>query len=73
MSSSIQYFNDVCVSKFSELQEKFCQDPRGISSLEMGVQSIVNKLGREMIKDALEMVDQLIRESDIFILLFPSP
>ena len=63
MVESIQYFSEVSIKVFEELQKKFYQDPSDIASYILGLTEELHNLGVRMIKESLEEMDQMINES----------
>ncbi|SDI89070.1 Uncharacterised protein family (UPF0236) [Pseudobutyrivibrio sp. 49] len=64
MQKSIQYFGEVCIQRFLEIQKELYQNPKDLAEFILNVESEVRKLGRIFIEETLEEMDQLIRESD---------
>ena len=44
-STSIQFFSEVCIQKFMDLEESLYKDPSSFSEYVAGVQETVNSLG----------------------------
>lgn len=63
MLKSIQQFNEISIHKFEKLENNFLRDPKDIAGYVLGVTNELHNLGLEMIKETLELLDQLITES----------
>ena len=63
MSSSIQFFSEVCIQKFMDLEESLYKDPSSFSEYVAGVQETVNSLGVKVIEETLEKMDRMICNS----------
>lgn len=63
MLKSIQYFNEFSINKFEKLENNFLRDPADIAGYVLGITNEIYKLGLEMIKESLELLDQMITES----------
>lgn len=63
MVKSIQYFSDISVGIFQNLQEKFYEDPTDIASFIYGISDELRKLGVMMVQETLEEIDQHLRRS----------
>ena len=63
MVKSIQYFSDISVGIFQNLQEKFYEDPTDIASFIYGISDELRKLGVLMVQEMLEEIDQHLRRS----------
>lgn len=63
MCTSIQYFGEVCIKRFMELEENLYKNPSKFTDYIAGVQEEVNKLGCKVIEETLEEMDKLICNS----------
>lgn len=63
MSSSIQFFSEVCIQRFIDLEESLYKDPSSFSEYIAGIQETVNSLGVKVIEETLEEMDQMICNS----------
>lgn len=64
MQKSIQYFEEVCIQRFLEMRKELFQNPKDLAEFILNVEGEVRKLGRVVVEETLEEMDQLIRESD---------
>jgi hypothetical protein len=64
MVKSIQHFSDISIGVFQKLQEKFYEDPTDFASFIYGISDELRKLGVLMVQEALEKIDQQLRNSD---------
>lgn len=65
MINSIRYFEKECIKKFEKLEDEFMKEPTKIAEYVLGVTEELHKLGLEMIKESLESMNQMLRESPI--------
>jgi hypothetical protein len=63
MVNSVKYFNEVCIKKFLEFEDKFIEKPTDIASYVINVKETLEELGVKIIQEALEELDQLIKNS----------
>ena len=57
MSTSIQYFGEICIKRFMELEENLYKNPSGFTDYIAGIQETVNNLGIKVIEETLEAMD----------------
>lgn len=60
---SIQHFNEISIHKFEKLENNFLRNPKDIAGYVLGITNELHNLGLEMIKESLELLDQMITES----------
>lgn len=65
MINSIKYFEDECIKRFEKLEDEFMKEPTKIAEYVLGLTDELHKLGLEMIKESLESMNQMLRESPI--------
>ena len=65
MYNSIQYFNEVGVRKIEETIKKFIREKKDLADLVFGLQESLYELGRNIIIEVLEDMDQYLRESAV--------
>lgn len=65
MIKSIKYFEEECIKKFEKLEDEFMKEPTKIAEYVLGLTEELHKLGLEMIKESLESMNQMLRESPI--------
>lgn len=65
MVNSIRYFEEECIKKFEKLEDEFMKEPTKIAEYVLGLTEELHKLGLEMIKESLETMNQMLRESPI--------
>ena len=63
MSTSIQYFGEICIKRFMELEENLFKDPSCFTDYISGIQETVNNLGIKVIEETLELMDEMICKS----------
>ena len=63
MINSIKYFEEKCISKFEQLEDDFMKEPTKLAEYVFGLTDELHKLGLEMIKESLEYMDMMLRES----------
>lgn len=63
MLKSIQHFNEISIHKFEKLENNFLRNPTDIAGYVLGITNEIHNLGLEMIKESLELLDQMIIES----------
>lgn len=63
MSTIIQYFGEVCIQRFMELEENLYKNPLGFTDYIEGIQETVNNLGIKVIEETLEEMDKMICSS----------
>lgn len=65
MVNSIRYFEEKCIKKFEKLEDDFMKEPTKLAEYVLGLTEELHKLGLEMIKESLESMNQMLRESPI--------
>lgn len=65
MINSIRYFEKECINKFEKLENDFLKEPTKIAEYVMGLTEELHDLGREMIWETLESMDEMLVESPI--------
>lgn len=63
MDKIIQYFYEVCIKSFAEIQESFFRDPLHFAEFVSGVNGTVRELGIKFIEMTLESMDQAIQSN----------
>ena len=57
MLNSIRYFEEICINRFEELENKFLMDPSRMAEYVLGITDELHTLGLEMIRESLELMD----------------
>lgn len=65
MVNSLKYFNEVCIKKFIDFEDKFIEKPTDIASYIINVKETLEELGVRIIQETLEELDQLIKNSSV--------
>ena len=65
MINSIKYFEEECIKKFEKLEDEFMKNPTKMAEYVLGLTEELHKLGLEMIKESLESMNQMLRDSPI--------
>ena len=65
MLNSIRYFEEICINRFEELENKFLMDPSRMAEYVLGITDELHTLGLEMIRESLELMDQLLQDSQV--------
>lgn len=65
MYDSIQYFNEIGVKNIEKVIKNFIKEKKDIADLVFGLQENLFELGRNIITEVLEDMDQSLRESAI--------
>lgn len=65
MIKSIQYFENHSITKFESLENKFIKNPTMIAEYVIGLTAELHHLGLQMIKESLELMDQMVQESPV--------
>lgn len=65
MLNSIKYFEEECINRFEELENEFLRNPTKIAEYTIGITNELHKLGLVMIKESLELMDQMLQKSPI--------
>lgn len=65
MIKSIQYFEERSISKFEKLENEFLKHPGDISSYVIGLTKELHEFGLQIIKETLELMNQMLRDSAI--------
>ena len=65
MLNSIIYFEENCTKIFEKLENDFLKNPKNFAEYVYGITDELYKLGREMIKESLEMMDRMLQESPV--------
>lgn len=65
MVNSIRYFEKECIKKFEKLEDEFMKEPTKMAEYVLGLTEELHRLGLEMIKESLESMNQMLRESPI--------
>lgn len=63
MNNSIQYFQEVCIKKFIEIQEELFKEPKNFAEFVNELDSELRKLGVKIIEETLEEMDHMIQKS----------
>ena len=63
MIKSIQHFEEISIGVFEEITNEFFRNPKDFAGFTHGITEELNKLGRMMIQEALEEMDQMLRKS----------
>lgn len=63
MTNSIQYFSDVCINRFLEIQEELFKEPQHFAEFVSDLEEELRKLGVKIIEETLEEMDQMIQNS----------
>ena len=65
MINSIKYFEENCINKFEDLENKFLKNPAMIAEYVIGLTTELHSLGLRMIQESLELMDHMLQESPI--------
>ena len=65
MIKSIRYFEEECINKFEELENKFLKNPTEIAEYVIGLTTELHQLGLQMIGESLELMDGMLQSSSI--------
>ena len=65
MINSIRYFEEECIKRFEKLEDEFMKEPTRIAEYVLGLTEELHKFGLEMIKESLEAMNQMLRDSPI--------
>lgn len=65
MIKSIKYFEENCITKFEDLENKFLKNPAMIAEYVIGLTAELHCLGLQMIQESLELMDHMLQESPI--------
>ena len=63
MINSIKYFEEKSIPVFEKLEEKFFRNPTDIASYILGLTEELHKVGILMVKEALELMNEVLKES----------
>ena len=63
MINSILYFEEKCISKFEKLENDFIKEPTRFAEYVQGLTQELHLLGVEMIKESLELMDEMLKKS----------
>lgn len=64
MINSIRYFNETSTTIFENLEKDFLKDPTKIAEYVLGVSEELRKVGLNIVKESLEMMNQFLKESN---------
>ena len=65
MIKSIKYFEENCINKFEDLENEFLKNPVMIAEYVMGLTAELHNIGLRMIRESLELMDEMLLESPI--------
>ncbi len=65
MINSIRYFEEECIKRFEKLEDDFIKEPLKMAEYVLGITAQLHDLGLHMIKESLESMDMMLRESPI--------
>jgi len=63
MYNSIQHFNDIGVKKIEKIIESFVAEKKDLADLVLGLQESLFELGRNIVAEVLEDMDEYLRNS----------
>lgn len=63
MLNSILYFEEKCISKFQKLEDDFLKEPTRLAEYVQAITRQLHLLGIEMIKESLELIDEMLQKS----------
>ena len=63
MIRSIKHFEEISTEVFERIIGKFFRDPTNFASFTGGITEELHKLGRLIIQETLEEMDQMLRDS----------
>lgn len=63
MINILKYFNEICIKNLEKKEDEFINNPTGIASYVVKVGEELEKLGVKIIQETLEEIDRMIRES----------
>ena len=64
MDRSIRHFHEISTRVFQKITEEFFKNPKDFASFTSGITDELHNLGRVMIQETLEEMDEMLRESD---------
>ena len=64
MDKSIRHFQEISTKVFQKITEEFFKNPKDFASFTSGITDELHNLGRVMIQETLEEMDEMLRESD---------
>ncbi len=65
MMNSIRYFEEECMSRLEEMENRFLREPEKLAEYVIGLTDELHNLGLRMIQESLETMDQMIQQSGI--------
>ena len=65
MINSILYFEENCIKIFEKLEDDFLKNPRKFAGYVYGIADELHKLGLEMLKESIEMMDRMLQNSPV--------
>ena len=65
MINSIKYFEEECINRFEKLEDEFMKNPQQLAEYITGITLELHKLGLQMIRESLENMDEMLRESPV--------
>lgn len=63
MEKSIKYFNEISVDVLQNLKFEFLNNPEKFADFSRGIQTELNELGKQIIKENFEDIGEEIRKS----------
>lgn len=63
MIHSILYFEENCIKIFEKLENDFLRNPKNFAEYVYGIVDELYKLGKEMLKESIETMNQMLRDS----------
>lgn len=63
MNNIIQYFSDICIKNFIEIQEELFKEPKHFAEFVSGLEEELRKLGIKIIQETLEEMDSMLQSS----------
>lgn len=64
MDKSIRHFQEISTKVFQKITEEFFKNPKDFASFTSGITDELHNLGRVMIQETLEEMDEMLRDSD---------
>ena len=63
MAKSIQHFGEISTGVFEKIIDEFYRNPTGFASFTQGITDELHRIGRLMIRETLEEMDRMLRDS----------
>ena len=63
MAKSIQHFGEISTGVFEKIIDEFYRNPTDFASFTQGITDELHRIGRLMIRETLEEMDRMLRDS----------